>query len=368
MNVCVVATASRNGGALAIYNQFLSHLVRFIGNDKYLIIVDPRMPQKKIKGVEYLVIDTSGLRRMYFDMSGFRKNLKFQMFFVDVIVSFQNTSVFYNKNVPQLVYYHQSLPFFKYHYNLFSKAGRTYFFYHYLYPNYVKFLSHKKVRYVVQTDYIKKCFLTRFTNVNEHNIYSFFPDVERIDEKAVLDFEFEEDTFNFFYPASGNEYKEHATLVYSLHEMNRSHPDLIKKIRVHFTLDEINNSPLVTLIENFNLRQQFVFHGNIEHDALLSMMKSSNGLLFPSVIETIGLPMLEAAALGIPIVANDLPFVHSVIDDYEGVTFVKLHDYQQWSKAILSLSKERKRFPALEQRESSWPEVFKLIKTLGAKK
>lgn len=365
MLICVVATSSHKGGALAVYLQFLSHLETQKGDCQYLFFIDPSMPTKNIDGVEFIQMSLSGIERFLFDLYRFNRILKAKGILPNIIFSLQNTAVVYDKHIPQLIYYHQSLPFFKYHYNLFSKTGRTYFFYHYLYPNYVRFLSHKKVRYVVQTDYIKNCFLERFTHVNEHNIYSFFPDVERIDEKAVPDFEFEEDTFNFFYPASGNEYKEHVTLVYSLHELNRLHPDLIKNIRVHFTLDEISNSPLVSFIENFNLRQQFVFHGNIEHDALLSMMKSSNGLLFPSVIETIGLPMLEAAALGIPVVANDLPFVHSVIDDYEGVTFVKLHDYQQWSKAILLLSKERIRFPALKHKESSWPEVFKLIKKMG---
>lgn len=368
MNICVVSTACRVGGALSIYNQFLSHLEMARGDDKYYVFIDPCMPQNKIVGVEYFVMDTSGFKRTAFDICGFKKALNDMNLKADVIFSLQNTAVAYDKSVPQLVYYHQPLPFFKYHYNILKSIGRTYFFYHYFYPYYVRFYSHENVKYVVQTDYIKECFLKKFRRVVEGDVNVFFPDVEKIDKESIMDYEFETSTCNFFYPASGNEYKEHVTLVYSLAELRTLSPKMVTNIRIHLTLNEKDSPDLVSLVNKYNLKEQIIFHGSITHDRLLSMMKSSHGLLFPSAIETVGLPLLEAAALGIPVVANDLPFVHSVIDEYEGVSFVELHNYQLWSKVILSLSKERIRFPALKHKGSSWPEVFKLIKTLGGSK
>ena len=42
------------------------------------------------------------------------------------------------------------------------------------------------------------------------------------------------------------------------------------------------------------------------------MYKAADGLLFPSTIETIGLPLLEAATFGLPVLANELEYVNYV--------------------------------------------------------
>lgn len=44
-------------------------------------------------------------------------------------------------------------------------------------------------------------------------------------------------------------------------------------------------------------------------------------LLFPSYIETFGLPLLEARMSGSPILASDCPFSHEILDDYDGVSY-----------------------------------------------
>lgn len=367
MNVVVIASASRTGGALSIYLQFLNHLETEIGAGHYYIFVDPKMPCRKIDGVEYIPINTSGIARFLFDINGFKIIIRKRRICPDVIFSLQNTAVFCD-DVPQLVYYHQSLPFFKCKFNLLTSTGRTYIFYHYLYPLYVKLLHNRNVKYIVQTDYIKKCFSKKYSSVSRDDVYSFFPDVEDVAICNVVDYAYEKDTYNFVYPALAADYKEHETLVYALKKLEEKETDVFNKVRIHFTFTENSYPHLSNLISNLHLEKNFVFHGRIDHEILLSMVKSSHGLLFPSVIETIGLPMLEAAAMGVPVVANDLPFVHSVIDDYEGATFVKLHDYEQWAQTILSLCYRLEHFHELSMNRSTWPDVFRLITSLGKRR
>lgn len=363
MNICVIATASHRGGALAIYNQFLSHLEKEKREDEYYILVAPNMPQRCIDGVRYIIVNTSSsLKRIVFDLFNFKRIIHRQGIKIDVLFSLQNTAVRCDKSIPQFIYYHQSLPFFNYGYNLLSHAGRSYFFYHYLYPFYVKLLSHGNVGYIVQTDFIKDCFERKYKNLAYNTIYSCFPDVEDVDDNYVKDFEYEDDTVNFIYPAIPADYKEHDTLSYALSRIEKISPHVFDKIRIHLTFKAESYPKFSNLVESLHQEKQFVFHGRIGHEQLLSMFKSSKGVLFPSMMETIGLPMLEAAALGIPVVANDLLFVHSVINNYEGVSFIEPRNYEQWAQKMLQLCEQSFHYPKLKGRGSSWPKVFELIK------
>ena len=366
MIITIISTASRFGGALSIYLQFLNHLEGEKGDNRYYILIDSQMPIRKIAGVVFIPVKNSALKRICFDFYGLKRLLLKKGISPDVIFSLQNTAVSCG-NVPQLVYYHQSLPFFNYKFNILSSTGRTYFFYHYLYPLYVKLLNNKNVKYIVQTDYMKECFTKTFSSVPCNNVYSYFPDVENVESNEVSDYVFDEGTYNFIYPALAADYKEHETLVYALKKLEEKEKDVCEKIRIHFTFTENSFPHLSNLIKNLHLEKNFVFQGRVEHGILLSMVKCCRGLLFPSVIETIGLPMLEAAALGVPIVANDLPFVHSVIDDYSGASFMQLRNYDQWSLRILSLCYRYERFQELRKNSSTWPQVFQLITTLGKK-
>jgi glycosyltransferase involved in cell wall biosynthesis len=45
-------------------------------------------------------------------------------------------------------------------------------------------------------------------------------------------------------------------------------------------------------------------------------ISNSIALVFPSRTESLGVPLLEASGLGVPIIAPDLDYVNSVIDNY----------------------------------------------------
>lgn len=54
--------------------------------------------------------------------------------------------------------------------------------------------------------------------------------------------------------------------------------------------------------------------GTLPRAELLQWYARCDGMVFPSSSESLGLPLLEAAQLGLPIVAPDLPYVRAAID------------------------------------------------------
>ncbi|EXZ19622.1 glycosyl transferases group 1 family protein [Bacteroides fragilis str. J-143-4] len=122
---------------------------------------------------------------------------------------------------------------------------------------------------------------------------------------------------------------------------------------------------LDTEIAKMGLEKNFIFEGTIPFLQLMSYYKSVTALLFPSYLESFGLPLLEAAKVGLPIVVIDLPYAKDVVGTYDGATFVKMHDSVAWAKAIQALCYSKKRYPPfIQQKEKGWPFFFKIIENI----
>ena len=359
MTICLIATICRESGALSIYNQMMAHLEkeRKIGND-YVVIIDPCMSKPKIDGVRYVLYSTIGARRIKFDLYDFKRICHQHGFEPDVVFSLNNTGV-RCPGVRQIIYYHQGLPLYNYHFSLTDKQDRGIGLFTKLYPHYVKWSLKSRVSVVVQTEIVKCLFAKRY-HFPEEKVFVAFPDVEKIDVESVNPFEYEPNTFNLIYPATCPTYKEHITLLRALQVINDG--NLRSCIRIHLTIKADERKDLRSLIDTSGLQHNIVFHGPMPHEQLLSMYKAADGLLFPSVIETIGLPLLEAAAFGLPALANDLDYVKDVLNGYDGLKTVPLRDYKAWGEEIVKLCKEKPHYTCYQRESGSdWPKIFRLI-------
>ena len=360
MNILVIATASRSSGALAIYKQFLFHLKRNVGDDNYLILMHETMPHPDIKGVGYYAVDTTTtFRRLYFDYFSCSQLLKKIGFSPDLLFSLQNTGVFSLKNLPQCIYYHQSLPFYDRKWNFFKREERSLLLCKIFYPFFVKNTIGKQTYFVAQIPYIKEGIVKHF-KVAEDKVQVYMPDVESLNPSDIPFYDYGDCKKHFVYPAIPAKYKEHETLLRGL-ALIRDNNDIV----LHFTFSKNDYPELEDLIYRLKLANNIVFEGRIEHQKLLSMLKSSRGLLFPSTIETLGLPLLEAAFLGLPIIAADVVYANQVLENYKGVSFVNPYNYDEWAKKMELLSKKELRYtPISVSKDSSWDVFFNWIHTI----
>jgi glycosyltransferase involved in cell wall biosynthesis len=62
----------------------------------------------------------------------------------------------------------------------------------------------------------------------------------------------------------------------------------------------------------------------------------ADGLIFPSRLETWGLPISEAKAAGLPLVVADLPYAHETVGSYDRVVFVGTDAPAQLAAVLLA--------------------------------
>lgn len=327
------------------------------GND-YVVIIDPCMPKPKIDGVKYVLYSTIGAKRIKFDFWDFKRVCEDNGLKPDVIFSLNNTGEQYD-GARQIVYYHQPLPLYKYHFSLFNENERSVALFKLYFPWFVKQSLKHTDTLIVQTDIIRQLFAQRF-NFPVSKIELAFPDVEKVDISRTAIYKFENGYYHFVYPATFVGYKEHITIARALKTLIGN--GVLNQIKIHLTIKGGEIPKLEDEINTFGLRQNFVFHGPMPHDQLLSMYKAADGLLFPSVIETIGLPLLEGAAFGLPVLANDLEYVKDVLTGYDGLVTVPLRDYKTWGEKIATFCKYKPRYNSYQRAGGSdWPKIFRLI-------
>jgi glycosyltransferase involved in cell wall biosynthesis len=98
-----------------------------------------------------------------------------------------------------------------------------------------------------------------------------------------------------FYPASNYEHKNHK---------------LIIELDNNYNLEDLASEILVTIPEPPNLRKGTIIKalGTISHQECFEYYAITNGLLFPSLMESYGLPLIEAMYVGLPIIAPKLEY------------------------------------------------------------
>jgi glycosyltransferase involved in cell wall biosynthesis len=90
---------------------------------------------------------------------------------------------------------------------------------------------------------------------------------------------------------------------------------------VNLTLDGKENRYARWLYKKYSFLPEISFIGLQNKQQMIDKYKHSDCLLFPSRIETWGLPMSEAKSFGMPILAADLPYAHEAIGSYDKVRF-----------------------------------------------
>ncbi len=158
--------------------------------------------------------------------------------------------------------------------------------------------------FVMQTDVMQKQMLETFPELKGRIMVIPQPAPTWLKRIAAKKVDAQGKRLRIFYPAAGLLYKNHVLLK----GMDLS-KHLMPSIELTVTLTPSEQARL-GLITGW-LRNV----GKVKPDDCREIYEQSDALFFPSLLESYGLPLVEAMTLGLPIVCSDLPYARWLCED-----------------------------------------------------
>jgi glycosyltransferase involved in cell wall biosynthesis len=177
----------------------------------------------------------------------------------------------------------------------------------------------RRLRYcnevLVQTATMARLFAQRFPTASAPRILPFMqepgvpasPAASREQSRAPMT--------DFLYIASGEPHKNHLTLL----EAWRLLADGGMRPSLTLTVDHHRHAELASIINQaiaaYGLKIDNI--GTIRHEAALTLYRQARALVYPSVLESFGIPLLEAHQAGLDILAPERDYVRDLLDPVE---------------------------------------------------
>ena len=369
-HIVINATAAYISGGLTIVKDFMSYLYSNEFNNKnikfHLITATKDIFSSNDNVVVYEVPIQKWRSRIKWDYKGVQNWCISRNIIPDLVISFQNTCARFTgefSNVKQLVYYHQLLPLVKYKWNLFRKEEQKLFLYSFFYGFFVN-LWNSNAEYIVQLFYVKNLFCKKFKNISGDVVHVIRPNLPKIEVQSIIPKTIFDGKKVLIYPAASYKYKNHMILLEAVELLYKNNKLQDNNFIILFTVSK--SSRVAREIKKRRLENVFYCIDNIPYEELLTYYKRCNALLFPSKIESFGMPLVEAAMFGKPIIASDLPYAKEVLKGYDGALFADVKSSLDWMnkiKTVLECDKVYS-FKSYNYDENTWGVFLTYVKKM----
>ncbi|MEH7250371.1 glycosyltransferase, partial [Neobacillus niacini] len=307
MKILVNATANNSRGPLSLTKNFLLDMKE---NQKFLkhnniflhVLVSKReLVDFSTKNVEIIYNGTpkkSFFHKYYFEHLFLPKYLNENDF--DWYLSLQNTSI-KKGDYYQCALVHTSLPFETLSFK--DIEIKNYLKYKLLLRNMLKLQKNNMNIVIVQTKWIKE----ELEKLSFHQTIKVLRpnsnDIKTLDKKISKELEakiIEGSNIKLFYPTNIEKYKNNNTLIKAVENFNKINKD--SKVTLYLTLDGQD-------------KRGVKYIGRVPYESIYNIYKSMDALIFPSMTETLGLPLLEAKQCNLPILVSDRKYSREVCDE-----------------------------------------------------
>ncbi len=316
-NILVCDVAAGKAGALAILKDFYDEVTGSNADVKWIFVVStPKLPDtNNVEVIRFPWVKRSWLHRIWFEQltaPGLVKKYK-----AGLVFSLQNIIIPRTK-IPQVVYVHQPLPFIEHRFG-FSE-NRLFWIYQNIIAKKIYRSIRGSLKTIVQTKWMKEA-CVRKAKAGEDKVEVIPPVIKTDIIRKYADTP--EYRKVFFYPAAAIPYKNHMAILRACGLIKRRG---ITDYKVVFSLSGHENpysEKLLAYARQENLNVEFT--GALSREEVFSLYATSV-LVFPSLIETFGLPLLEARTAGTIIIASDMPFCREVLGNYDNAYFCSSDD------------------------------------------
>ena len=333
MRIVIYDVAADSGGALTVLKDYHERALRDKDNEYLFIVSLPHLPEADNVAVyREPTIKRSWISRIHFDLFNAHKLIR--EYGAERVLSLQNMRVPFVKK-EQIVYMHNLLP--RQICDLrFSLAEEPKMW---LYQHVIGRLMLRSLRradgIIVQTKWLKRRLIER-CGIQNDRIEVDRPTVRLFVSNSAR--KPSRNPFIFFYPASGMPFKNHDVIITACEILESKG---FSGFKIVFTLNGNENDHIVDL-KRRALALPVEFCGWLDKAELVEMYQETGCLLFPSRLETWGLPLAEAASLTIPIIASDLEYAHETLRGVPDVAYCNPLDPSSWADRMADIMDSRR--------------------------
>jgi glycosyltransferase involved in cell wall biosynthesis len=313
--ILIYNIAAEYGGSLAILNEYYQNAILDESNEYVFITSVIKLDStNNVRSLAFPWSKKNLLLRLYFEI--IYSSILVHKFEIDKVISLQNISLLITKK-PVTIYFHQSLIFSKIKFPLFKNP--KYWFYKNIYSHIV-FMSFKKAKeIIVQTKWIKDIIISKGFETNKITIN---PPSKLINKGLFQNESYKSKTNGkkiFIYPTSGEAYKNFNILFESLIKIAAF--ELNDRFIFYITLEKnMNNITKKFFLEFTSLKLPVVFTGRIPNHRVIEILREGT-LVFPSLVESFPIPLLEAVSLNRKIIVADLEYSREILENYDKAIF-----------------------------------------------
>jgi len=326
-----------SGGPLTIYNNALMELSQF-PNYKIIAIVNNNKLFYKSDNISFVEIPQYKkfiLLKFYFEYVYYKKMSK--DINVDIWISLNDFTP--NVSVKNLfTYFHNASIFFDIRLSDFM-FSRSVIFQKIYYSIFIRFNLFKNKKFIVQQNWIGEKIHQKY-NLSLNKLLVFKPininSSREIKENIQLK---GNDSFKLFYPTRALGYKNIEFICDALNLLYYRYS--ITNIELKITILENQNNYTKYLKKKYH-NLNIVWLGPISRDEVESNYQMTDLLVFPSRLETWGLPLSEFSRYNKPIFALDLEYVYETVYNYPYLITVKPNDAEELALLIKSMINKEK--------------------------
>jgi glycosyltransferase involved in cell wall biosynthesis len=347
-------------GPLEVFRQGLKSLAEQFGDRYEIVALVHRQELLKIPAVTYIEfpdIKSSWLKRIifeYWSSKGISERLRPKLW-----LSMDNMTPRVTAEI-QAVYCHNPSPFWPFKLRDFLldwKFGLFTLFYGFLYSIYIG----RNDYVIVQQDWIRQSFRKMY---GIRNVIVSHPSVDTLSFVPEMAQVRSQGPYRFFYPAYPRTFKNAEVALSAARLLEAAG---FNTFELWLTFDPTVTRYAAAMAERFSDLRTVRWLGVLPHQRVLELYAQADCLLFPSKLETWGLPITEFKATGKPILAADLPYARETIGDYEQVRLFAPDNFQGLAELMRSAVAGEPTFSSLTAERIAppfsrdWSELWSLL-------
>lgn len=364
--VVISAVNIVEGGALTVLNDCLYKLATSVVTREYDLVAivnsKRRHPQyDNISYIEYPKAKKHYIYRLYYEYIAFKKLSKELR--PKLWLSLHDMSPRVNAEI-QAVYMHNPSPFYNPKFRDWKYVPIN-AIWAYLYKFLYRINIHSNAYLIVQQDWLRNEFSKMFSFPKEKIIVARPSSPKISTSSSYTNHLKKSESFVFFYPAYPRVFKNFDIICEAAAILER---EKVEGIKIVLTIDGTENGYSKDLVARYSHNSLINFRGLVPLSEMNSCYANTDCLIFPSRLETWGLPLSEFKTYDRPMLVADLPYAHESASGASKVCFFDPDSAIDLANAMKAIAKGDSFFfkPVKEMVfdepfSTSWEELFDIL-------